>query len=619
MQLTFVHLDGSKKGQTEVFENAIVAVGRDPSNQLVFDAFKDVDVSSRHAQFLYQGEQLLVQDLGSRNGTFLNGGRIGNQPMPVPGTAIVQFGDKGPKVQVTYKAVPLAPGKKTQMIADLQNQMQAQQKKAAASKGMMVVLLLFLVVVGGGGGVFWSWYSSRRKNQDLIAKNETRLANAKSDASSSEAEKYAPDDLKKAQDVEKEFAAAKAAGNLDVAVNKLDDAIEAYDRAGKKADKKGNQIRFEAAQKNIISEQTKADGTRAVEKQNADAKKKDDDQKKLKEIEGRLAQITGIAQLKPIVEAALASNKIAEVDKVIATVADKAKAPASAGGGDPQYTLWLGQLSARRDVLAAIPGKLSKAADAAKPLVVAIQTMAYAIPKGQNEKTTSIQELVAWKEGTGFLVTKDKIVTTKETVEPWKFDGQAMAIAAKWDKDFGYQVHTKTDVLFLDTAGVYTTIATFTTPPVDNTPAPKILFRGADSFVDKPVDQTIVFKGATSVMPVQVHRRESGNIAVIQLSTPASASLDVSLSEPKAGDQVVVMVQQKTAPGAETLGLFAQNTEVTTQANSSDVFLGTGGFATWAGGCVLNADGKVVGMIDEVQGEWMRMLSPMGILQAAGR
>src|SRR5262245_16809203 len=110
MQLTFVHVDGSKKGQTEVFNHQVVGVGRDPSNQLLFDPYKDTDVSSRHAQFLFQGEQLMLQDLGSRNGTFLNGQRVGNQPSPVPPNSVIQFGDKGPKVQVSYKAAPVAPG-----------------------------------------------------------------------------------------------------------------------------------------------------------------------------------------------------------------------------------------------------------------------------------------------------------------------------------------------------------------------------------------------------------------------------------------------------------------------------------------------------------------------------
>src|SRR3954466_16407123 len=100
MNLTVIHLDGSKKGQTETFQQPLVTIGRDPANQLVFDPFKDQDVSARHAQFVVQGQQLMIQDMKSRNGTFVNGARCSEQLMPVPDGAVVQFGDKGPKIQI---------------------------------------------------------------------------------------------------------------------------------------------------------------------------------------------------------------------------------------------------------------------------------------------------------------------------------------------------------------------------------------------------------------------------------------------------------------------------------------------------------------------------------------
>src|SRR5579871_3360570 len=130
MQLTVIHVDGSKKGQTETFQQAIVAIGRDPSNQLAFDAFQDTDVSSRHAQFVVAGDQLMITDLNSKNGTFVNGNKVSGQA-PVPDGAIVQFGDKGPKVQVSFRAVATGPSKKTQMIQDLQGALAGQQAAAA--------------------------------------------------------------------------------------------------------------------------------------------------------------------------------------------------------------------------------------------------------------------------------------------------------------------------------------------------------------------------------------------------------------------------------------------------------------------------------------------------------
>src|SRR5579859_1890598 len=109
MLVTVIHIDGSKKGQTETFEQTLVGIGRDPANQLVFDPFKDQDVSAKHAQFVLQGNQLMIQDLKSRNGTFVNGARVGEQPSAVPDGAVVQFGDKGPKIQISIRATPTGP------------------------------------------------------------------------------------------------------------------------------------------------------------------------------------------------------------------------------------------------------------------------------------------------------------------------------------------------------------------------------------------------------------------------------------------------------------------------------------------------------------------------------
>ena len=54
-------------------EGGELGIGRDPSCALRLD---DPDVSRRHALFHWEGQELLLSDLGSRNGTFLNARRI---------------------------------------------------------------------------------------------------------------------------------------------------------------------------------------------------------------------------------------------------------------------------------------------------------------------------------------------------------------------------------------------------------------------------------------------------------------------------------------------------------------------------------------------------------------
>lgn len=51
-------------------EKDVTLLGRSPDNDIVL---RDSSVSRRHAQILRRGDRFLIQDLGSRNGTWING------------------------------------------------------------------------------------------------------------------------------------------------------------------------------------------------------------------------------------------------------------------------------------------------------------------------------------------------------------------------------------------------------------------------------------------------------------------------------------------------------------------------------------------------------------------
>ena len=72
-----------------------IVVGRDADCDQVLDSTL---VSRRHARFRYQGGQILLEDLASANGTYVNGRRV-------EGTVAVQVGDEislgGFKMQLT--------------------------------------------------------------------------------------------------------------------------------------------------------------------------------------------------------------------------------------------------------------------------------------------------------------------------------------------------------------------------------------------------------------------------------------------------------------------------------------------------------------------------------------
>jgi hypothetical protein len=62
-----------QSGQAHRFTQPQLSLGRDPACELPLE---DSTVSARHARLAYQHEQWWLHDLDSRNGTFLNHGRL---------------------------------------------------------------------------------------------------------------------------------------------------------------------------------------------------------------------------------------------------------------------------------------------------------------------------------------------------------------------------------------------------------------------------------------------------------------------------------------------------------------------------------------------------------------
>jgi S1-C subfamily serine protease len=91
-------LSGFNAGLLAVFSKPYVAIGRHPASDLRFDADKELDVSSRHAALLKQGEHWFLRDLGSRNGTLVNGHKI-TQDVKLDDTDQIRLGANGPTVE----------------------------------------------------------------------------------------------------------------------------------------------------------------------------------------------------------------------------------------------------------------------------------------------------------------------------------------------------------------------------------------------------------------------------------------------------------------------------------------------------------------------------------------
>ncbi|MDA1081505.1 MAG: trypsin-like peptidase domain-containing protein [Gemmatimonadetes bacterium] len=109
MRAEFRITSGSRAGQREVFEKSVVVIGRHPANDFRFDANNDPDVSSKHAEVRIVGHTVMLRDLDSTNGTFLNGKRISSETTLRDGD-IIAFGDSGPRVTYHDGSDADAPG-----------------------------------------------------------------------------------------------------------------------------------------------------------------------------------------------------------------------------------------------------------------------------------------------------------------------------------------------------------------------------------------------------------------------------------------------------------------------------------------------------------------------------
>jgi hypothetical protein len=76
---------GPQPGQRFSLTQPTIIIGREAGNDVVIN---DPQVSRRHASLTWDGRQYIIQDLGSMNGTFVNGVRLTAPQVLQPGDVI---------------------------------------------------------------------------------------------------------------------------------------------------------------------------------------------------------------------------------------------------------------------------------------------------------------------------------------------------------------------------------------------------------------------------------------------------------------------------------------------------------------------------------------------------
>jgi len=96
-QFQLVVRSGPNAGRAYPLEGAELIVGRDPGNAV---SINDGEVSRKHAKLTSKGAGYVLEDLGSTNGTFVNGTRL-SMPVALKPGDTVSFGEN---VVLMYEA-----------------------------------------------------------------------------------------------------------------------------------------------------------------------------------------------------------------------------------------------------------------------------------------------------------------------------------------------------------------------------------------------------------------------------------------------------------------------------------------------------------------------------------
>lgn len=114
--------------------------GRHPECEVSFDPQRDINASSRHAELRAVEAGWVLVDLGSSNGTYVDGHRVTETPVVPNVPVLLEFGPGGPRIRLfvgddrAIEALPPAP---------VEPARPAWLVPAIAGAGIFVVILLF--------------------------------------------------------------------------------------------------------------------------------------------------------------------------------------------------------------------------------------------------------------------------------------------------------------------------------------------------------------------------------------------------------------------------------------------------------------------------------------------
>ncbi|HYV97568.1 MAG TPA: trypsin-like peptidase domain-containing protein [Gemmatimonadaceae bacterium] len=184
MSLVLQITSGALTGQRVEFHKSTIIAGRHADCDLRFDAHKDLDVSTKHAEIRSAENGWWVYDLGSTNGTWINQKRISG-PQMIKAGDVITFGAQGPRAEVVSTgSTEATPRTEVRDPAGRAGKNTEQRIAVAVARqtGSLRKFVIFLsvVVIAGIFALVWVNKRATAQSQALIvmlsAKNDSLIS-----------------------------------------------------------------------------------------------------------------------------------------------------------------------------------------------------------------------------------------------------------------------------------------------------------------------------------------------------------------------------------------------------------------------------------------------------------
>lgn len=141
-------LDGDQAGEVLTLDRSAVRIGRKPECSL---RIRDEKCSGEHAEVRQEDGTWVLRDLGSTNGTLLDGGRI--QEVALSAGDVFQVG----RVRVAFRAADALLGDESDLHV---GSLHGRGGKLPARRSGVLVTLLVLLLLGGLGALAWLQFAA---------------------------------------------------------------------------------------------------------------------------------------------------------------------------------------------------------------------------------------------------------------------------------------------------------------------------------------------------------------------------------------------------------------------------------------------------------------------------